>query len=524
MVSLYDMMLQEPKFAHLSTSIPTLDAKLMSKTWNGIYDFQSVPNCSGSYSVVGSIIVSHLRQKPENRVIVVETLHPFPWHNVVCQDGFQDSWAEDKLVGYTTDTFAKLFALFMSEKLNGPRGTTMVIVNNFHELVELYKLEISAAYEETLLKFQVATNSALINNIEKRKVEGSHTKLPEIPPQSALLRENPTLKFQAHLSILASMISQFTYKNDLICILMGYLTTKYQNYRPKPLQMGSDLLIPSSASSNTPSSSTRPISGYGNGRVVLAASLGGNYTPPNSASASAPPKNSTSSVNSTLDSFITTRLIFYKDWYHKSEHFKENHPPSSQYQRRIIGSSQLKMVYAVKVIHLHQADNESSPVYFDYDNGYYCDFDDSDESQPNYKRTIKVIDLSRFSDDGKEPANFPLTAPTQDNDTIFTTPQSEFPRAEETISARMDDGEKLLPSSPDLTESQIKVFLPSTDSSHNNQTSQPEAALPQIYRVTDDLNEVQEQSDGDEQDLVIGASDDDMMGSLLLNRNDTHSK
>lgn len=517
MVSLFDMMLQKPTFKHLSTSIPSLDSLLMKNIRNGIYDFESVPNCTGVSFVVGSLIVSHLSHSSENRAIIIDTLHPFPWHSIVKNEKFQDEWLDNKLISYTADTFAKLFALLMSDKLDGPKESTIVVINNFHELLELYKLELSAAYEEALLKFQVLTNSILINSREKSKAEGYQPRLPEIPAQSALLRENPALKYQSHASTLTNMISQYTYKNSLICILIGYLSSKYQTYRPKPFLTngsGYDSPIPSSASSSTPLSQARPSLSYGGGRLVLSASLGGNYTPTNSASASSSRKTS-SSTNSSLDSFITSRLIFYKDWYHKTPHFKENHTSQQdEMQKTLINSSQLKMVFAVKTVNLHQMGSENGPVYFDYDNGYYDDLEEEEEiSEAPETRNIKVIDLSGSTPIPTDATPEPLL-PLQTS--IVNSPNT--PRLEVAgsngISSHLHDSriekERFLPSSPNLSESQINTFLPSADSQNISKSQ-----LSQL--VQENQHAFPEAKNREDPELEIDASDDDIMGSLLVN-------
>lgn len=513
MVSLYDMMLKKPTFKHLSTSIPSLDALLKNNISNGIYDFESVPNCTGASFVVGSLIVSHLSQSSENRAIIIDTLHPFPWHSIVNNPKFQEEWLDDKLISYKTDTFAKLFALLISDKLEGPKESTIVVINNFHELLELYRLELSAAYEEALLKFQVLTNSILINNREKSKAEGYQPKLPEIPSQSALLRENPVLKYQSHVSTLINMISQYTYKNSLICILLGYLSSKYQNYRPKPFSTnnsGYDSQMPSSASSNTSLSQTRPNLGYGGGRLVLCTSLGGNYTPTNSASASSSRKTS-SSTNSSLDSFITSRIIFYKDWYHKTPHFKESNPSQlDELQKRLINSSQLKMVFAVKTVDLHRVGSESCPVYFDYNNGYYDDFEEEEEITENSEsRNIKIIDLSGPILQSTNNTPEPLL---QLETTISQPDAAHSNGISIDINNTRWENKGLLPSSPNLTESQINTFLPSADSQ-----SISKSQLSQLFQENENSSQVSKSRDSGDHELEIDASDDEIMGSLLVN-------
>lgn len=525
MVSLYDMMLQKPSFKHLSTSIPSLDSVLMKNISNGIYDFENVPNSTGASFVVGSLIVSHLSHSNENRAIIIDTLHPFPWYSIVKNKNFQDEWLDKKLISYNADTFAKLFALLMSDKLDGPKESTIIVINNFHELIELYKLELSAAYEETLLKFRALTNSILINNHEKWKVEGSHPKLPEIPPQSSLLRENPTLKYQSHVHTLTNMISQYTYKNSLICILLGYLSSKYQNYRPKSSLTnisGYDSQIPSSASSSTPMSQGRPTLGHGNGRLVLSASLGGSYTPTNSASASTSRKTS-SSTNTSLDSFVTSRFIFYKDWYHKTPYFQDNHSlHRNGSQKRLISSSQLKMVYAVKAINLHQVGPEPSPVYFDYNNGYYDDFEEENTTNIPRSDKIKVIDLSGpaslSTNDIDVDISVSLSAMQANAVNSLSAPRPESSGSHE-FSTNYNDSRKelgrFLPSSPNLTESQINTLLPSSHVLNKNQVSQ----LNQEYSFLLPEN-LDDQKNNEDRELVIDASDEDIMGSLLVNNID----
>lgn len=344
MVSLFEMHLQRPLWSHLTTSIPTLDLMIALQS-EAILDFQTVPANNAMLAVVCQVIASHLGESSENKVVVIETFNKFPWDLLRQHPGFVPEWL-DRVRGYRLTTFAQVLSFFIFHPL-GPvtAGSVMVFVCNFHELVDHYRLQLSAAYEEALLKHQIDKNAVLLANHEKIMEEGlSLVELQELPPQSALLKENPILKLQNHINELFKHMSDFAFKYALVVVLMGHLHLKFKAYTKKKLPPSMDSSFLSQASflsSPTPSFSD-------NGRMVLMpVTFGKEGSGRNGANLN--------------DSKLTARLIFYNDWFHKS--------PFSQTEA---GSTiKPRLVSAVKVTNLNGIGNINDPVYFDYDDGKY---------------------------------------------------------------------------------------------------------------------------------------------------------
>ncbi|ODV78988.1 uncharacterized protein CANTADRAFT_36072, partial [Suhomyces tanzawaensis NRRL Y-17324] len=357
MVSLYDLMMLQQQFSHLSTSIPSLDALFLSNMGprHRVYDFQAGPGNSALYTVTASLVVSHLAHSPKNRAVVIDTLEHFPWHYLTTNPQFDQAWLDHNLVSYTADTFGKLMALLASPRLvpPGDTATTIVVINGFHELVEFYKLELSASYEEALLKSHLERNALFLSNQRQFQQAGTTSPLPELPPSSDLLTDSPAAKFDAHLHALLNLVSGVAFKHDLVCILLGHLDTAYKL---------------DSASQDT-SGATDTSQYSSKGRVVLAPALVGNRHHRNKVA---------------LESFITTRLVFYKDWYHNSVHYREAQERNDSYREndregyrethrekhlpsRRVDPAALRTVYAVRVEHLQAMASETPTVFFDYD-------------------------------------------------------------------------------------------------------------------------------------------------------------
>ncbi|CUM67234.1 uncharacterized protein PRCAT00004927001 [Priceomyces carsonii] len=419
MVSLHEIMLQKSAFLHMSTSIPSLDALLTANKSNGICDFQSVPGCNAAYSVVSTIMISHL--KNGGRVVVVDCWSLFPLQLLEEDADYDESW-DSKIITYSTDTFAKLLALLISDKLSLENGRTMVVINQFHELVELYRLELNSAYKEMLLKIQISQNATVLNQKERIRTEGPGSAPPllELPPQSDLRRVSPGKKFQSHLSALINMISNLAYKNGLMCILMGTLTTKYEKYSMKPRYQSQSSSQSSSISPPSSSSLSSLNQVPSKGRVVLTPYLSSGSIP-------------AFSSDCIIDSFLSFRLVFYRDWYHNSPDFEAKR--DQQGMTLPLDQSLLKAVFVVDLFNPQASLKAVSKVYFDYD---------SNDTKN------KFIDLS--TSNLQEADNEPNISRTE-----VDSPSNDLPLGSKTSALP-------IPSSPNLTESQVGELLNTTDS------------------------------------------------------------
>lgn len=325
------MMLQKPAFTHLSTSIPTLDSLLSFNSNSGIIDLQSVPGSNAMYCVVCSLIVSHLNHDTLNKVIVIDTLQSFPWRLLEQTVGF-DSW--DNITSYRIKTFAHLFQFFTTIG-DYDRGSVLIIINDIHDLIDSYKLELRSVQKESLLKFHIYRNSLALKNKERFQEDPSF-KLPELPPKSDLLTENPITKADIHVNKLLDLISKFTINNELVCLLVGRLDSKFKYYSQAKIDSSSQISPPSSANNSFFDSSVSTNRG---GRMAFVPSLVNQYQINNGSY--------WKNANFSVDSLITSRIVFYKDW-NPTKSLKE-----------------LSMIFVAEVDNLRLI-SINKPVYFDY--------------------------------------------------------------------------------------------------------------------------------------------------------------
>lgn len=382
MVSLYDILSKKKTFSHIKSGVKTLDEVVSSSFGSGIYDFQGVPQCSGMYTVIGLMIISHLKEDENNQVVVVNTVNEFCWTAITRQEGFQTQWLDERLEAYTAESVSQLICLLERFAVE-PRGSRILILNDFHALVEAYKWELLASYEEAILKHRIVQNSLLIKNHEKMKAEGYIPRLPQLPYQSALLKENPNLKYHSHILFLMNMISRFVFNNNLMAFLVGHLTSRYRKmfYRTQPsFDSSSDSQTPVSSSSDNSFTLGQDYKLKYYGKMTLSLSLSDDSE-----------GLSSRSYSSTLDSLITFRIIFYKDWYHKTSHFARNYRPGASNNPLELSREELKRVFAVKLIE-PSPNLEVGPFFFDYDQGYYNE-DNSESGTSRDLDHISLIDL-----------------------------------------------------------------------------------------------------------------------------------
>ncbi|KAI5959343.1 hypothetical protein KGF57_002119 [Candida theae] len=341
----------------LSTSISTLDDILLKTSFvdTPIFDLQSTPSCRGMYIVMTSLIVSHLSQnKP---VIIIDTLNKFPFHLLKNHTKFNADF-KNNITHYVCDTFAKLYSLISTKSNFGT--DSLIVINEFHSLLELYKLEMSASYEETILKNFIENNSTLINN----KASGAKDTFTKIPSASDLLKVSPISKYEAHVKLLFRNLHNICTDSNSMIYLLGYMETKYRPYK---------LLNNVDASQLAYSEK---------GRVIL-------------------------SPISTHKS-CTTRLLFYLDWYHKTPHFFRNFPIDDTRQITI-NQAMLKLINVVKV----EAKSESfSPIYFDVDDEFYYD------QEGEFTGEYRIRDLS---DTTVESCHVVSSSPSLDASIIHVT-------------------------------------------------------------------------------------------------------
>ncbi|RCK66865.1 hypothetical protein Cantr_02330 [Candida viswanathii] len=325
MVLLGDIIQLQQTHSNLSTCIPTLDNILHhNQVKNRIYDLQSSSSCNGMYTIMGSLISSHLNDgKP---VLIIDTLTKFPFYFIKQQPDFKPTWLLN-ITHYKLDSFAKVYGFFIRCKLE---PNTMVIINEFHELLKMYKLELSSVYEDMILKHHIDMNTTFLEN--KKSPDKEPTPIPQLPQNSDLLKSSPVIKYEAHVASLIANLKNKCINDNALIFLLGYLDTKYRPYKSR----SQDLV-----------ESTTFLSVTEKGRVVL----------------------SPFKIHKSLDDL---KIIFYHDWYHNSPQFRKSHrlhfampgkPPSYTIEKY-----QLKLVYVAEVF---VGQKHLQPVYFDTESEFY---------------------------------------------------------------------------------------------------------------------------------------------------------
>lgn len=342
MVLLENIIQLQQAYGNLSTSIPTLDNILhQTQVKSRIYDFQSSPSCNGMYIVLISLISSHL--KDNKPVLIIDTLTKFPFYFLKQQPEYEESWLKN-ITHYKLDSFAKLYGFLIKCNLE---TNTMVIINEFHELLKMYKLELSSIYEDMILKHHIEVNDTIIEN--KQSSTTDPKPIPQLPQNTDLLKTSPIIKYESHVASLISNLRNKCLHENALIFLLGYLDTKFRPYKTK----SQDLIESTSFQSFTDK-----------GRVVLS------------------PFNIHKNLND-------LKILFYQDWYHNSPQFRKSQEVIGKPKLITIEKSQLKLVYVAEVI----VENKSLPsVYFDIDSQFYYE----NSTHDNFDGKYSLRDLSEI--------------------------------------------------------------------------------------------------------------------------------
>lgn len=350
MVSLLDIVVSNNhEYQHLATSLPILNQKINFSS--GIYDFQTSANNLSVYQILIELILCHLLiGKP---VIIISCLNKFPLNLLVNHPQYKPHYLSQITSYSTADTYSKLYSVISNLK---NKSTAMIIIGNIYELLELYKLELSSTYEEMILKLQIERNNVLLENITRMKIDGTNQILPDLPPNSDLLR-SPIIKFDKHILNLINILSNVCQNN--IAFITGTLSTKFEPLVPKKLSSQSQSSVLTSFTSPVPSQTSST-----SGRVVLTP-----YT--------------------YFDNYVNKQIIFYKDWYHNSPHFAKNHPLIDG--KVVINRALLQLVYVIKI--------GTEKIYFDNNNHLYDELNNVDK----YSGSFNLIDLMNNRDINHQP-------------------------------------------------------------------------------------------------------------------------
>lgn len=473
MVSLFDMCLQRPTWAHLSTGITTLD-QMVDVLSDGLFDFQTVPANPGMPAVMCNLMVSHLRKSELLTVVVIESLNPFQWDLLKQHPQYDPQWDQrNQIKVYTLLSVVEFFWFFTF----GPARSlgvesTMLFILNFHEIVDLYKLHISAAYEEALLRHQIDKNRVLLANLDKIELEGIElVSLPQLPPQSDLLRQSPYIKAQNHIDELFKEMAEFTYKQSAVVVLVGSLDPKY-----RPVKR--NIVSPSPNSSFAGTQNSFPLSqasGREKNELIL-----------DPVTFSPPTRNGEPGLN---ESRITARLVFYNDWYHKSPLFLSKGRSPTEAERF--------HVLVVKVTSLNGAGNINDPVFFNL--GAHHRVDDELD-----------LDLDAWLVDLQTQESGDLSALIQ-NSINSTQPA---PRA---VSTQIN----VIPSSPPVTILSTEAEVPNEDLESDEDRESPDENSESSddegnVAISPGQPESPNENGGEEsQELYVEGSDVELTGTLL---------
>lgn len=362
MVSLFEISTQRPLWNHLTTGVRSLDLTLSFQS-DGLYDFQSVPNNSAMFAVVCNLIVSHLQSGSWQKVVIIQTLNPFPWEMLRQHPKFESEWIDEGRINeYSLLSLPQLFSLFCLDMVKSSRaGSVLVFITNFHELIEHYKLQISTSYEEILLKHQIDKNRQLLENEAKFREEGPELiSLSALPKDSALRRQHPIIKAQNHITELFKLLGEFSYRYSALVVFLGHLEPQYKLFSKKRT---ANTLDPMQSQTSFSQSSASSTSFSFDRRLVLMPVTFGKQ------SALEDNLARTADLN---ESKLAARLIFYNDWF--------CHSPMFLSRKRSALPKEHYLVPVVKSSNLNSVSNIHEPIFFDFQHNYDIEDGDAEEN------------------------------------------------------------------------------------------------------------------------------------------------
>lgn len=332
MVSLFDLRRQQTKWDTLSTGLPTLDQTLRYQKGN-IIDIQTVPSDHSAHALATNILASHLRKDQNNRIVVIETFNEFTWDLFELHPDYCLLW-DYKIEVIHLPTLPQVFSYFKLRDFSEySPGSLITCITNFTEVVEYYRLQISAVYEEVLLKHQLDQYRTLQANIDKIKEEGFDlVTLPQLPQNSALLKVHPAKKAQTHIDELFKLMSSMSFKFTSLVILMGHMEPQWKAF-------DQEVLPPSVEASFTSSQ----VDGKPTGKLVLSPV---EYS-----------KQYTGNATNLSDQKILARMLVFSDLYTNSPAFK--------IQRRTPEELDIRTVSVVRLVSPAGSLTSNEPIFFE---------------------------------------------------------------------------------------------------------------------------------------------------------------
>lgn len=225
MVSLFDILHKPSEWNQISTGVDSLDSLIRVDGSQAILDFQSTPLHNCMFAVVCNMMVSYLELKSDGKIIVLETFNQFPW-KLLRKHPRYNELLERCITRYSLPTFSQILAFLMIKRLEKYDCSPFIVIMNFHEVLEYYRLQLVTAFEEALLKLEVDWNTAYIEKLNKTDPATTADKsLPDLP-DSTLFRESPFLKFQSHVDVMFKHLNEFATCQQLMILLLGCMDVK----------------------------------------------------------------------------------------------------------------------------------------------------------------------------------------------------------------------------------------------------------------------------------------------------------
>lgn len=342
MVSLFDIIHKLPRWDHISTGIPSLDPLVKIEGCEGIIDFQSTPLHNTMFAVICNILISHLEQKPHGEIVVIETFNQFPWPLFQQHPRYNVSY-DVRIVRYSLPTFSQILAFLMINPLEARASSALMVIVNFHEVMEFYRHQLVAAFEEALLKRELDWNTEAVENLEKLK-EGE-LKINDfltLPRDAPLLRVSPFVKFQSHVDAMFKHLNEFATHHQLLILLLGCMDVQSKT-------------------------SNRNLE-----EVVTQHALGTQSMQDNLVKKGFEPSKYDQRQGGPLNSNeqkLHQRVIFYNDWYINSRHFHD-HQHKTGIDRIVAVAKAEKETVEGNIV---------EPVYFDFSDLFYGEHKDGQD-------------------------------------------------------------------------------------------------------------------------------------------------
>ncbi|KAM3121985.1 hypothetical protein ACQ2H7_004843 [Candidozyma auris] len=148
------------------------------------------------FATVCNMIVTQLEYSEDSHVIVLETFNPFPWGLYAKHPRYNKNW-DARIKKFQVSTFAQILAFFICNPMKALSRSSLVIIVNFHEVMEFYRHQLNATFEEALLKLEIEKNEDLLNTLKRdgRIDTLGNGQNQDIP----LFKESPLVKYQEHV-------------------------------------------------------------------------------------------------------------------------------------------------------------------------------------------------------------------------------------------------------------------------------------------------------------------------------------